>query len=217
MKNRWNHVHLLSKISIFDMFYHLHRKNNWNQFINWKNHPSKTTHVLVFFGGHFSSLVKILLKQFKMAEIHHPPTPLSNTETNNQREPGVPNWDIKWSIWSYIYHCPGVPNWDIKWSTWSYIYHCPGVPNWDIKWSTWSYIYHCPGVPNWDIKWSMWSYIYHCCVLECFQVNYYICMTDMAPQNNVKTSTFRFIKLTNAIVTTNRSEHISHTTHTPCF
>jgi hypothetical protein len=35
-----------------------------------------------------------------MAEIHHPPTPLSNTETNNQREPGVPNWDIKWSIWS---------------------------------------------------------------------------------------------------------------------
>jgi hypothetical protein len=34
-----------------------------------KNHPSKTTHVLVFFGGHFSSLVKILLKQFKMAEI----------------------------------------------------------------------------------------------------------------------------------------------------
>jgi hypothetical protein len=51
--------------------------------ITENNHPSKTTH--------FSSLVKILLKQVKMAEIHHPPTPLSNTETNNQREPGVPN------------------------------------------------------------------------------------------------------------------------------
>lgn len=33
-----------------------------------------------------------------MDEIHHPPTPLSNTETHNQREPGVPNLDIKWSI-----------------------------------------------------------------------------------------------------------------------
>jgi hypothetical protein len=66
--------------------------------ITAKNHPSKTTHVLVFFWGHFSSLVKIILKQVKMAEIHHPPTPLSNTETHNQREPGVPNLDIKWSI-----------------------------------------------------------------------------------------------------------------------
>ena len=65
--------------------------------ITGKNHPWKTTNV---FWGCFSSLVKILLKQVKMAEIHHPPTPLSNNETNNQQEPGVPNWDIKWSIWS---------------------------------------------------------------------------------------------------------------------
>jgi hypothetical protein len=133
MKNRWNHVHLLSKISIVDMFCHLQRKNNWNQFNNWKKSSLKNNTCSCFFWGRFSSLVKILLKQVKMAEIHHPPTPLSNTETNNQQEPGVPSWDIKWSIWSYIYHCPGVPSWDIKWSIWSYIYHCPGVPNWDIK------------------------------------------------------------------------------------
>jgi hypothetical protein len=42
-------------------------------------------------------------------------------------------------------------------------------------------------------------------------------MTDMAPQNNVKTLKFRIINLANVIVTTNRSKHISHTTHTPCF
>jgi hypothetical protein len=63
------------------MFCHLERKNNRNQFNNWKKSSMKNYTCSCFFWGRFSSLVKILLKQVKMAEIHHPPTPLSNTET----------------------------------------------------------------------------------------------------------------------------------------